>query len=160
MPGWFSSLSVQVLIWVQVMISGSGIEPQGRLPAQRKAQTQAEGKAGSPREPNVRIQSQNPRIRPWGEGRCSTTEPPRGPLFIFFLKDSSICLRAKRGRRRESIFKLTPHWSWDHDLSQNQELDAQRTELSQCPSSRLFLSRFIIVGYLLLCFSMAGLFFV
>ena len=34
--------------------------------------------------PRRRTQSQDPRVTPWAEGRCSTTEPPRRPFVSLF----------------------------------------------------------------------------
>ena len=44
---------------------------------QRKAETQAEGEAGSLRGAQCGIWSWDPRVMPWAEGRRSTTEHPR-----------------------------------------------------------------------------------
>ena len=92
-------------------------------------------------------QSRNPRITPWVESRCWTTEPPRCP-FILFFKDLFILKREYmsrvRGRGRERIFNQIPCWApsqkqglipgpWDYDLSWNQESTAQLTEPPRHP---------------------------
>ena len=48
---------------------------------EREAETQAEGEAGSLLGAQCGTQSQDPRITTWAEGRCSTTEPRRCPLW-------------------------------------------------------------------------------
>ena len=51
---------------------------------ERKAETQAEGKAGSPQEARCRTRSWDPGVRPWAKGRCSTAEPSRSPNDSLF----------------------------------------------------------------------------
>ena len=51
---------------------------------EREAETQAEGKAGSPRGAWCETRSQDPGITIWAKGRCSTTEPPRCPQHMYF----------------------------------------------------------------------------
>ena len=46
---------------------------------EREAETQAEGEAGSMPGAQHGTRSQDSRITPWAEGRCSTAEPPRRP---------------------------------------------------------------------------------
>ena len=50
------------------------------------AETQAEGEAGSLQGARCETGSQDPRITPWAEGRCSTAEPPRRPSTIKLLQ--------------------------------------------------------------------------
>ena len=45
----------------------------------RDTETQAEGEAGSLWGARCGTRSWNPRITPWAEGRCSTTESPGSP---------------------------------------------------------------------------------
>ena len=54
---------------------------------EREAETQAEGEAGSMQGARCETLSGNSRIRPWAEGRCLNTEPPRRPIFLSFLND-------------------------------------------------------------------------
>ena len=49
---------------------------------EREAETQAEGARCGTR-------SQDPAVTPWAEGRCSTTEPPRGPSLYFYKANVS-----------------------------------------------------------------------
>ena len=51
---------------------------------ERKAETQAEGGAGSTQGAWCGTRSQDSRITPWAEGRRSTAEPPRDPRLINF----------------------------------------------------------------------------
>ena len=52
---------------------------------EREAETQAEGEAGSMQGARGRTWSWDPRITPWAEGRCSTTEPPRCSQLMNYL---------------------------------------------------------------------------
>ena len=52
-----------------------------------KTLREAEGEAGSLQGARCGTWSQDPRITPWAEGRCSTAEPPRRPCVYFILKD-------------------------------------------------------------------------
>ena len=49
---------------------------------QREAETLAEGEAGSMQEARCGTRYQNSGITPWAEGKRSTTEPSRSPLFL------------------------------------------------------------------------------
>ena len=51
----------------------------------RDTEREPETQAGSQRGTGCGTQSQDSRITPWAEGRCSTTEPPRCPKWITFL---------------------------------------------------------------------------
>ena len=53
--------------------------------AHRERQRQAEEETGSLCGAWCVTRSQDPVIMLWAEGRCSTTEPPRGPSFVFVL---------------------------------------------------------------------------
>ena len=50
----------------------------------REKQTQAGGEASSPQGAWCGTRSRDSGITLWAEGRCSTTEPPRRPLWVFF----------------------------------------------------------------------------
>ena len=52
---------------------------------EREAETEAEKEAGSLWGAPCRTGSQDPRIMPRAEGRCSTTEPPRHPAIVIIL---------------------------------------------------------------------------
>ena len=52
----------------------------------REREREAERKAGSMQGAGCRTQSQDSRIIPWAKGRCSTTEPPRHPLFFLQIE--------------------------------------------------------------------------
>ena len=49
--------------------------------AEREAETQAEGEAGSLQGAQWGTRSQDPGNIPWAKGRCLTAEPPRSPKF-------------------------------------------------------------------------------
>ena len=53
---------------------------------ERKAETHAEGEAGSLQGSRRGTRSQDSRITPWAEGRHQTAEPPRDPHPQLFLK--------------------------------------------------------------------------
>ena len=60
---------------------------------QREAETQAEGETGFLWGAWCRTRSQDPRIKPWAEGRGSTTEPTQAfPLRLLFKLGSSLSL--------------------------------------------------------------------
>ena len=48
---------------------------------EREAETQAEGEAGSMQGAGCGTQSRDPGVTAWAGGRCSTTEPPKCPIF-------------------------------------------------------------------------------
>ena len=74
---------------------------------QREAGTQVEEEADSLWGAWCGTQSQDPRIMTWAKGRCSTTEPPRCPCFLYFydmavflqdfFKPLYLCLSGERG---------------------------------------------------------------
>ena len=74
----------------------------------RETHTQAEGEAGSLWGARCGTWSQDSRIMPWAEGRCSTTEPPRHPMWVISNGCSHICRINSQARycwmKRQIIF--------------------------------------------------------
>ena len=61
--------------------------------AQREAETQVEGEAGSLRGARCGTRSRGPRIMPWAEGRHLTAKPPRdSPIFYLELTREHVVL--------------------------------------------------------------------
>ena len=71
---------------------------------EREAETQAEGETGSLWGTWCRTRFQDPGITTWAEGRCSTTEPPRSPIF----SSSSIILKVSWFISHASDLKTLP----------------------------------------------------
>ena len=74
----FLSLFIQILFFNIIYLFMRDTE--------REAETQVDEEAGSLWEVRCGTWSQDPRIRTWAKGGCSTTEPPRCPnLFKYYL---------------------------------------------------------------------------
>ena len=55
----------------------------------REAETEAEGEAGFVQGARLGTRTQDPGIIAWAKGRCSITELPRCPWFLFFLHENT-----------------------------------------------------------------------
>ena len=87
--------------------------------------------------------SEDSRITPWAEGRCSTTEPPRHPstklLFLFFYKCVFIYdshrereRERQRHRQREKQAPCTGRLTWDSILGLQDCALGQRLAPNRC----------------------------
>ena len=95
---------------------------------EREAESQAEGEAGSLWGAWCRTRSQDPRIMSWVKGKCSTTEPPRCPMYTLFLSiyhhlpiSKIVTDKTNMFHQKSVLWLLLQGWGWQKEHAEGFE---------------------------------------